>query len=377
MSRTRRSAQVGERGATSSRAQSSRSVWDRERFGSRENARWYEERKNNALVLEKTVSEEVDHIFGIRRAFDVLGWAPVLDLAGRYYPRLVREFYANIENKDIGGIDRVVSHVKGSRIELDRDSLSRILGVSNEGPSVEFSKDATLSDRQYTLMNALVRLDYFATRNNQTGDMVFRTPNMVIQQRLLVYLYSSNVIPRASSLNEVRCSDIYLLDKMLHGLQGVEGVPFASIVLSHIRSTVRSKRGAKSLCYPLLLTKVFEFYGVDVTGEDIAVPGPADMLTAANLYRMGYVRVHGVWRNLVRDPLGPGEVADARNVPVVEGDDEEEHSEAPIPSELPSASTGAPVRCSSNSSVASALQRIEDICTGLATRQDAIEAQLQ
>ena len=118
MSRTRRSAQVGERGATSSRAQSSRSVWDRERFGLRENARWYEERKNNALVLENTVSEEVDHNFGIRRAFDVLGWAPVLDLAGRYYPRLVQEFYANIENKDNGGIDRVVSHVKGPVLSL-------------------------------------------------------------------------------------------------------------------------------------------------------------------------------------------------------------------------------------------------------------------
>ena len=39
------------------------------------------------------------------------------------------------------------THVKGCRIELDRASLARILGVSNEGPSVEFSKDATLSDR--------------------------------------------------------------------------------------------------------------------------------------------------------------------------------------------------------------------------------------
>ena len=167
---------------------------------------------------------------------------------------------------------------------------------------------------------------------------------------------------------------LIFIDKMLHGLQGVEGIPFASIVLFQIWSIVRSKRGAKSLCYPLLLTKVFEFCGVDVTGEDIVVPDPADMLTVANLYRMGYVRV---WHNLVCDPLGAGEIADARHVLVVDGDDEEEHSEAPIPSELPSASTGAPVRPSSNSSVASALQRIEDICSGLATRQDAIEAQLQ
>ena len=121
--------------------------------------------------------------------------------------------------------------MKGCRIELDHAILARILGVSNEGPSVEFSKDATLFDRQYRLMDALVQLDYFATKNTHTGDMVFHTLNMFIQQRLLVYLYSFNVIPPASSLNEVRCSDIYLLDKMLHGLQGVEGISFASIVL--------------------------------------------------------------------------------------------------------------------------------------------------
>ena len=257
MSRSRRSTQVREQGGTSSRAQSSRPVWDRERFTSRDNARWYEERRDNALVLEKTVSDDVDNIFGIRRAFGMLGWAPVLDLAGRYYPRLVREFYANIEDKEDAGIHRIITHVKGCRIELDRASLARILGVSDEGPSIEFFKDAVLSDSRYRLMDALVRLDYFATRNSRTGDMVFRTPIMLIQQRLLVYFFSSNVLPRASSLNEVRCSDIYLLDKMLHGLQGVVGIPFTSIVLFQMRSTVRSKRGAKSLCYPLLLTKVF------------------------------------------------------------------------------------------------------------------------
>ena len=69
----------------------------------------------------------------------------MLDLAGRYYPRLVREFYANIEDKDDAGVHRVVTHVKGSCIELDRTSLARILGVSNEEPSVEFSRDATVN----------------------------------------------------------------------------------------------------------------------------------------------------------------------------------------------------------------------------------------
>ncbi|KAF3445890.1 hypothetical protein FNV43_RR11067 [Rhamnella rubrinervis] len=176
--------------------------------------------------------------------------------------------------------------------------------------------------------------------------MVFRTPNMLIPQRLLVYLYSSNVVPRACSLNEARCSDIYLLDKILHDLQGIKGVPFASVALFQIRSTVRSMKGAKLLCYPLLLSKVFEFFRVDVTREDIAVSGDADVLTEANLYRMGH------------------------NAPVVDADDEEEHLKAPTSSALPSTSTGALVHPYPGSSVASVLQRIEAICIGLVTRQD-------
>ncbi|KAF3455939.1 hypothetical protein FNV43_RR00582 [Rhamnella rubrinervis] len=359
MGRSRRTAQVGDQGPSSSRARTRvsgpvRSVWDRDRFTSRENARWYEEKKSNVIVVEKTVSEEVDSIFGIRRAFDLLGWAPVLCLEGKFYPRLVREFYANIEDKEDTAVHRVVTYVKGCRIDLDRATITCILGVSDDGLYVEFYKDAVLSDRQYKLVQALGRLNYSPTRNNRTADMVFRTPNLLVPQRLLVYMYSSNVLPRASSLNEVHCLDIYLLDKMLNGLQGIDGVPFASVVISHIHSD-----SIQITCYPLLLSKVFEFFGVDVTGEDIAVVGATDVLTEANLYRMGYVHVHGVWRNLVRHPLRAGEVVDGRNYPAVAVDDEGEHSEAPTSYAMPSTSTGATVH---SSSVASALQRSEAIC---------------
>ncbi|KAF3443655.1 hypothetical protein FNV43_RR13345 [Rhamnella rubrinervis] len=292
-----------------------------------------------------SVSDEIDSVFGLRRAFDMLGWAPMLDFVGR-----------------------------GVIIELDHAILVRILGVSNEGSSMEFSKDAVLFDHQYRLIDALIRLHYSPIRNDCTGDMVFRTPNMLILQHLLVYLYSFNVLPRLSNLNKVLCSDIYLLDKMLHGLQGVEGIPFSFVVLFQIRSTVRSNKRVKSLCFPLLLSKVFALCGVDVIGEDIVVSGPIDVLIEANLYRMGYVLVRGVWRKFVRHPLREGEIADSSIALVVVVDYEEEHSKATVSSAMPSTSAGAPVHPSQGSLVASALQRIKDIYTGLASRQDVMEA---
>ena len=57
-----------------------------------------------SFSLPQKLFEEVDHIFGIRREFYVLGWALMLDFTGWYYPCLVGEFYANIEDKDDAGV---------------------------------------------------------------------------------------------------------------------------------------------------------------------------------------------------------------------------------------------------------------------------------
>ena len=55
----------------------------------------------------------------------------MLDLARRYYPHLVQEFYANIEDKDDAVVHRFVTHLKGCCIELDCAILAHILGVMN------------------------------------------------------------------------------------------------------------------------------------------------------------------------------------------------------------------------------------------------------
>ncbi|KAF3445791.1 hypothetical protein FNV43_RR10968 [Rhamnella rubrinervis] len=220
----RRAIQATDQGASSSRVCPIWSVWDRDKFISRENARWYEVKETNAIVVEKIVSDEVNNAFSIHCAFDVLDWALMLGFEGNYYPCLVREFYTNIENKEDVVVTRVVTSVKGCRIELDCATF---------------------------------------WENNRIGDM--------------------------------------------------------------IRSTVRSKRGVKSLCYPLFLSKVFEFFGVDVTEEHIVVLGPTNVLTEANIYMIGYVRVRGAWYNLVLHHLHAGEVADGRNAPTVTADDEKEH----------------------------------------------------
>lgn len=43
-----------------------------------------------------------------------------MDIKGDYYPELVQQFYANIEDKEINGMEFIRTFVKGVRIELTR-----------------------------------------------------------------------------------------------------------------------------------------------------------------------------------------------------------------------------------------------------------------
>lgn len=54
----------------------------------------------------------------------------------------------------------------------------------------------------------------------------------------------------------------------------------------------------KSLPYPLLLTKVFEYFEVDFFGEDVQMTWTADVIIEATLGHHQFVKVQGIWTNL-------------------------------------------------------------------------------
>ena len=64
----------------------------------------------------------------------------MLDLPRLYYPNLVRQFYANISNKEIASSVELETYVKGVHIVLTRQSLSEILGAIDEGPVLKHGK---------------------------------------------------------------------------------------------------------------------------------------------------------------------------------------------------------------------------------------------
>ena len=63
------------------------------------------------------------------RPFEKLGWESILQLNTPYYPKLVREFYANIELKGEVNLRNIVSYVKNVPIKLTEKVLYEVLGM--------------------------------------------------------------------------------------------------------------------------------------------------------------------------------------------------------------------------------------------------------
>lgn len=71
----------------------------------------------------------MDKHFHITETFARLGWGPILYLPCYFYPHLIREFYANIKDKDKHSSSVLVTIVRGRKIRLTRRGLAEILGL--------------------------------------------------------------------------------------------------------------------------------------------------------------------------------------------------------------------------------------------------------
>ena len=104
--------------------------FDQLRFTSEANQNWLQARARAGLIVERIVDPLVDEQFEITRAFQTLGWDSLLHLSGVYYPGLVREFYANIVNKNDKKSREIQSYVKGVHILVTEGLISDLFDLS-------------------------------------------------------------------------------------------------------------------------------------------------------------------------------------------------------------------------------------------------------
>ncbi|CAH9115769.1 unnamed protein product [Cuscuta epithymum] len=258
---------------------SSSSCSNNTRFTTRANEEWYEERKKWKIVEEKTVHSDIDADFHLTEVFARFGWAMMLTLTGAYYPRLVREFYANITDKETGFAE-IQTMVKGRNIKVDPELLSNILEISNAGPTLEYNQSGILSDKTY---NEVAARRFFGLETSFNTKYLWD-----IHTRLIVYLIGFNIVPHASDRHKVRKIDLYLLQKMLVGLGDIEGIPLPRLIIKNMKTVVLSKKGEKIFCHPLLLTKIFRHFRVDFDGEEVAYTTKSNVLDKDTMGALKY-----------------------------------------------------------------------------------------
>nr|XP_027109000.1 uncharacterized protein LOC113728837 [Coffea arabica] len=122
-------------------------IFDSAKFTSLRNQEWHEVHANLEFLFEMHVSSKIEVVYCISEAFNQLGWAPILTLPTHYYPDLICEFYANIDNKPRHSGKMVESWVRERGIILSRECLAAILGCNNQGRVIDLKKDFVTPNR--------------------------------------------------------------------------------------------------------------------------------------------------------------------------------------------------------------------------------------
>ncbi|KAL6588261.1 hypothetical protein OROMI_001239 [Orobanche minor] len=260
---------------------------DPTRFTTAENEEWHLLRTNAKLLVEKDIAPEIEDKFHLLSFFRVLRWENSFALPPYYCEELVREFYANVETQ-MRSISVIWSVVRGTRISITSEDINKALDVSNEGLSVQYKKSFNPPEgANWKVMESTDRSEVTYTPYRQTNTMILVTSSFKEVQRLILYLLGTNILPRASGKNEVRTSDLYFLDKMVHGLDGITGINYGSVIHNDMQDFLQNKSPKHAIPYPRLISLVIERLGIDTYTTTRTPIQKSDILRQATCGKMG------------------------------------------------------------------------------------------
>ena len=237
-----------------------------------------------------------------------------------YYPKLIKEFYANIVDRDNTDQLSIRSYLKGTNFEITENMISEVFHVRNEGLRYQTKQEEVIHDPDYdegVAIRALrCRSDIIYRKRGRV--IVRPTKRLSIRNRLLAYLLNFNVLPRASSFNELRHVDIYMLYRLTHGVGNLPSLSLPALIIKEIFDAARHKSPKKSLCFPLILSRLFEHIGIDLNGEQILRTTPSDCLDSTTMTSMGYLWDRETSEWVLSSRLGgPGRTAPSEENPSI------------------------------------------------------------
>ena len=142
-----------------------------------------------------------------------VGWINALIIEENVYPDLVKVFYLNMDTS-AEKESRVITNVGGVLIEFDVTELNSILGTSDIGLEIFFTKKAPDIDH-FVHVDAVRNICRRIDLSDEVCTIHFRTQCLCLQSHILLCFIQTIVLPRSGHLDKVSHMDVALIDSIL------------------------------------------------------------------------------------------------------------------------------------------------------------------
>ena len=170
---------------------------------------------------------------------------------------------------------------------INKETIARYIKFKDEGVDVKLTKEFKARD-PWQIKEAIARLKGQYRDRGSLKKKIAYADSFEIQYHLIFYFFAHNVLPKKSGKRQLLNSDIYFLDKMMHGVgRQLTGIPLASIIISYMRTTARMRAGETCFGFPRLLSFLVEKLEVPLGAERALISKAVDEVNAPLLKSLG------------------------------------------------------------------------------------------
>ncbi|GAV57187.1 hypothetical protein CFOL_v3_00725 [Cephalotus follicularis] len=273
----------------------------------------YPEAYFNRKIL---VGKVLDFDFCNNEGFPIVEWLSDQGLETLFlinlpsYPELIKEFYVHIF--PTSRID-LTTKVKNAEIAFDESTLANILGIPQEGPR-------GWNQRNWLINDNFDKQECVKLLFGENADFMQRmyTRNLSLHHRFLHRAVCTHILPKAGEFNEVTHMEVYTMYYLITGKK--ISVPY--LIINHMHA-IHDRENAR-FGYSNIITKILQFFEIDLTGDINHPLQSVDKLGKGTLGRMGFKKHKrlGTWipreedSNRVVEDEGEAEMGDeAQNEP--------------------------------------------------------------
>lgn len=230
--------------------------------------------------------------FQERKGFDFIEWLnhhkllKFLTTTGPIAPILVRAFYTTFEYNSV--TETITAELKGTKIHLSLSQLSAILDLSCEGEKMTPASPPT-SWSELNLEEACSSICH-ASANIKKRPIL--AGSLSTQNRLLIYIITRIILPKASNVAQVSLDEVILL----WGIKQKKKINWGHLIVSHMKKLKDSND--KGLPYSILVTKIIQHCGISIIGERVSKERDAyHMINSSTINQMKYIQTGDLWHH--------------------------------------------------------------------------------